>query len=313
MLIVDDEDEIREILRDLAQTVVPNTTIVEASNGIEAISKAERQYFDCIVSDIAMPRATGVELIHALSRLRPESRPKSILVLSGHFSAEKAAELPLPIEYLPKPCNIELIRDFFEKVFLTDEVNETESPDSSHSPQPQATPTAQPTPSPSAHINAPPKSKLLQCVSIYLESMIQTLKAEAELQIDKESIVAQKEARSKWDVAIITAVEPVGYFEHVSFTCSLPFYSFLCDQLKKKIDNPSGKSDPILYMRHLFENVHSKTSQALHSEGIHLKLGTPILWLGKEIQMNPLSSKNSIVIKFGSDLGKVEIEFLGLK
>lgn len=310
MLIVDDEDEIREILRECAQTVVPNTLIVEASNGIEAISKAERQYFDCIVSDIAMPRATGIELIHAISRLRPESRPKSILVLSGHFSAEKAAELPLPIEYLPKPCNIEQIRDFFEKVFLNDETPETESPDS---PQSQASPAIPSTPSASATGNTAQKNKILQTVSIYLNSMMQTLQEEAELQIHKEAITAQKGARSKWDVAIVTAVEPTCYFEYVSFSCSLPFFSFLCDQLKNKLADQIGNITPTECAQQFFKNVHSKTTQALTPEGIQLKFGTSILWLGKELQMNPLSSKNSIVVKFGSDLGNVEIEFLGLK
>ena len=57
ILVVDDEEKIREVIKTYAE--FEGHTVVEAVDGIDAVEKAREQDFDVIVMDIMMPRLDG--------------------------------------------------------------------------------------------------------------------------------------------------------------------------------------------------------------------------------------------------------------
>ncbi|EFI42171.1 MULTISPECIES: response regulator transcription factor [Peptoniphilus] len=57
ILVVDDEEKIREVIKTYAEFEGHN--VVEACDGLEAIEKCKEQEFDVIVMDIMMPRLDG--------------------------------------------------------------------------------------------------------------------------------------------------------------------------------------------------------------------------------------------------------------
>ena len=57
VLVVDDEEKIRAILRKYGE--FEGYEITEANNGMEAIRLCEKQDFDCIVLDVMMPELDG--------------------------------------------------------------------------------------------------------------------------------------------------------------------------------------------------------------------------------------------------------------
>jgi len=75
VLIVDDENTIRELLREILS---PYFLIIEASNGQEALAKAVQEQPDLVVCDIRMPKMNGIECCR---RLRSQSETKWIPVL----------------------------------------------------------------------------------------------------------------------------------------------------------------------------------------------------------------------------------------
>lgn len=81
ILVVDDEDSIREIISlVLAQ---PGTEIVEAKNGIEGLEKARSGgKFDLIITDNNMPGMKGVEMIAQMRRF-PEMEATPIVLVSA--------------------------------------------------------------------------------------------------------------------------------------------------------------------------------------------------------------------------------------
>lgn len=90
ILIVDDEKFIRAGLRSMIERFRPSKyLIVEAKNGEEALSIIESQHFDIIISDIKMPKMTGLELSKEVSKLHPETK---IIILSGFNDFEFAVE-----------------------------------------------------------------------------------------------------------------------------------------------------------------------------------------------------------------------------
>ncbi len=72
ILTVDDDQTIRLLLRRLLQTQPSWEICGEASDGREAIDKAERLKPDVIILDLAMPVMNGLQAAERLSQICPE-------------------------------------------------------------------------------------------------------------------------------------------------------------------------------------------------------------------------------------------------
>ncbi len=90
ILLVDDERAVRAYLT-LALTEA-GCRVVQAEDGVDALEKydAHGGLFDCLVTDLAMPRMGGPELVAEMARRNPNL---PVLFLSGYASHEKAAAL----------------------------------------------------------------------------------------------------------------------------------------------------------------------------------------------------------------------------
>ena len=64
VLIVDDEADIRNVIREYAEN--EQYVVTEASNGNEALEKLEQEHFDLMILDIMMPRLDGISLLEQL-------------------------------------------------------------------------------------------------------------------------------------------------------------------------------------------------------------------------------------------------------
>ncbi len=118
VLLVDDQSEVRELLRTVLARSQPHATIVEASNGAEALLAFSQQRPDLIITDYQMPVMSGRELLRTL-RSQGEALP--ILVLSSDvnmadlFLAEGASV------FLPKPFRLPALRDLLQTLLSAGE------------------------------------------------------------------------------------------------------------------------------------------------------------------------------------------------
>jgi DNA-binding NarL/FixJ family response regulator len=89
VLVVDDYKSFRQfVLSTLGQT--PDMQIIgEASDGLEAVQKAEELQPDLIVLDIGLPKLNGIEAARRIRKLAPESK---IIFLSLETSADVVQE-----------------------------------------------------------------------------------------------------------------------------------------------------------------------------------------------------------------------------
>ncbi len=88
VLIVDDEDEIRELIG--LQLASPERTFLYAANGLEAIEILTKQNIDLVVSDIAMPKMNGFELLRKIKLLGLNT---PVIILTGHADSMVANQL----------------------------------------------------------------------------------------------------------------------------------------------------------------------------------------------------------------------------
>jgi signal transduction histidine kinase/CheY-like chemotaxis protein len=78
ILVVDDEDCVRELLRELLEA--EGCRVYLAEGGREALALYEARKFDCVFTDVGMPGMSGWELAHAI---RQRSQTIPIAVITG--------------------------------------------------------------------------------------------------------------------------------------------------------------------------------------------------------------------------------------
>jgi CheY-like chemotaxis protein len=78
ILIVEDDKDLREMLRD--SLVKRKHTVLEASNGKEAILRFKPSITDLLITDLIMPDEDGLKLIMDIKTLKPAIK---IIAISG--------------------------------------------------------------------------------------------------------------------------------------------------------------------------------------------------------------------------------------
>lgn len=104
VLVVDDDPDVRELLvDDLIDQFDGELRIVEASDGVQASGKLENQSFDCIITDLKMPKRDGD---HFIEWVRESQRNKNvpIVVVTGYPEPHLVEKYP-NIHFLDKPVD----------------------------------------------------------------------------------------------------------------------------------------------------------------------------------------------------------------
>jgi len=90
VLVVDDYEPFRRFVRSTLEKRPDWQVIGEASDGLEAVQKAEELQPDLIVLDIGLPKLNGIEAARRIRKLFPQSK---ILVLTQESSADVMQEV----------------------------------------------------------------------------------------------------------------------------------------------------------------------------------------------------------------------------
>ena len=85
VLVVDDSEPFRRVLRSILQNKLEFQTIVEVQDGVEAIELAQAMQPDLILLDIGLPKLNGIEAARRIRELAPQSK---ILFVSQESSVE---------------------------------------------------------------------------------------------------------------------------------------------------------------------------------------------------------------------------------
>lgn len=102
VLVVDDDEEVRETILDYAKSV--GSEVWQASNGLEALWVVKHHRPTLVLLDLTMPRLDGFETIRHIRRFEPSIR---IVVITGDVSeATQNRVAGLGVELLHKPFDL---------------------------------------------------------------------------------------------------------------------------------------------------------------------------------------------------------------
>ena len=103
VLVVEDELALRESFQFLLQNLFAEVDTAE--DGQEALSKIDERDYDIVLTDLSMPRMSGLRLV---DHIRKESHSQIVIAISAHDDKEFAEALaPYNVKLLTKPLEMD--------------------------------------------------------------------------------------------------------------------------------------------------------------------------------------------------------------
>lgn len=113
LLIVDDERAIREVCREVAQSLGFTTTVADSAE--HAYRQLESQNIDVVLLDLRLPGAGGLEALRQIRSRRPEA---VVILVTGYGTVQSAVQAMKngAYDYVTKPFSMEELRALLERV-----------------------------------------------------------------------------------------------------------------------------------------------------------------------------------------------------
>ena len=105
ILIVEDEANIRRVLRKILVDFDKNINVSEAADGLDAISMVDDKVYDLVLCDIKMPKKDGIEVLEHIQKVSPQT---AVVMISGHGDLETAVKSMRmgAYDYISKPPDL---------------------------------------------------------------------------------------------------------------------------------------------------------------------------------------------------------------
>ncbi|MCX6338615.1 MAG: response regulator [Candidatus Aureabacteria bacterium] len=111
VLIVDDEPIVR---RFISLCLQGRYITEEAEDGEKALSKAVRRQYDCVITDVQMPRMDGLSLLEEIKKRAPRT---AVIVMSGAGEEHSSAALQNGASsFLSKPFLVDTLHSALQCV-----------------------------------------------------------------------------------------------------------------------------------------------------------------------------------------------------
>jgi DNA-binding NtrC family response regulator len=113
LMIVDDERAVREVCREVAQSLGFNTQVADSAE--HAYRHLESESIDVVMLDLKLPGAGGLEALRQIKERRPESE---VIVVTGYGTVHSAVQAMKngAYDYVTKPFSMEELRLLLERV-----------------------------------------------------------------------------------------------------------------------------------------------------------------------------------------------------
>ena len=113
LVIVDDERAVRDVCREVAQSLGFNTMVAESAEHIYRL--LDSQAIDVVLLDLKLPGVGGLEALHKIKQRRPDAE---VVVVTGYATVQSAVQAMKngAYDYVTKPFTIDELKLLLERV-----------------------------------------------------------------------------------------------------------------------------------------------------------------------------------------------------
>jgi two-component system response regulator HydG len=113
LLVVDDERSVRDVCREVAQSLGFNTSVAESAE--HAYRQLEAQSIDVVLLDLKLPGVGGLEALHQIKERRPDA---VVVVVTGYGTVQSAVQAMKngAYDYVTKPFSMDELKLLLERV-----------------------------------------------------------------------------------------------------------------------------------------------------------------------------------------------------
>ena len=124
ILVVDDDPDTCALMADIL--LEEGYDVVTCSRGEEAMEIVSEDKFDLVLSDIKMPRVSGIEL---LSYVRKKNLETEVILITAYASVETAVQAlrDEAFDYLTKPFSLPEFRERVRQALLPGQVRDVDT------------------------------------------------------------------------------------------------------------------------------------------------------------------------------------------
>jgi len=115
ILVVDDDDEVRSMLRSILEN--EGYLVEDVENGKGAVKVCEKSTFDVALIDVELPDLKGTELLNRLKKIRPKMIR---IIITGHPTLESAMKAvnERADGYVLKPFKVEGLLETVRRLLM---------------------------------------------------------------------------------------------------------------------------------------------------------------------------------------------------
>ena len=113
LLVVDDERSVRDVCREVAQSLGFNTSVAESAEN--DYRQLDAQSIDVVLLDLKLPGVGGLEALHQIKERRPDA---VVVVVTGYGTVQSAVQAMKngASDYVTKPFSMDELKLLLEKV-----------------------------------------------------------------------------------------------------------------------------------------------------------------------------------------------------
>ena len=113
LLVVDDERAVRDVCREVAQSLGFNTSVAESAE--HAYRQLDAQSIDVVLLDLKLPGVGGIEALHQIRERRPDA---VVIVVTGYGTVQSAVQAMKTgaYDYVTKPFSMDELKLLLERV-----------------------------------------------------------------------------------------------------------------------------------------------------------------------------------------------------
>lgn len=264
--------------RELLQKNCAPIQILEAEDGLKAITMIHNQKFDLILLDLNMPRADGKTVMRAIYEVKEKERASHVLVISSRFENEKVPSSSGIFSFMSKPYNSETLVSYVQNCF-----NRTSSGSKSR-----------------GVID-------VSMVNPFIEATLKVLDINAGITAVKKDLYIRKDDILKGDVTALISLHGSLYKGSMalSFEQSV-FLSLVNAMLGENYTEVTEENSSCI--GELCNQIFGLAKTQLNELGHKLAPSLPTIIVGREHRISHFVRGDTIVIEFSTKIGDFFIE-----